>query len=209
GGMMLSNGVNDTPLAKRVVYIILKFTSQSTNMLLLGIILLPQILAIFIPASAVRVALILPIVILLSNLKSLNTQENYRKQMLLGLAYGGNISGTGVLTAAISNIILVDILTLYTGQKISYFNWFVYAFPIWILSIPITWFIVVKSFKTTSIKLTAVKGEIDDQLHKLGQLNRKEKRCILNLLITVVLWFTEPFNRLHTEFKMLISVFLI
>ncbi|GAA0369726.1 SLC13 family permease [Bacillus horti] len=209
GGMMLANGVNQTFLGQRMVYYILKITGNKATSLLLGIIMVPQILAIFIPASAVRAALILPIVLSLISLLKLEDQVNFKKQMMLALAYGGNVSGVGLLPAAIGNILVVELVYLYTDHVISYFDWFLYAFPIWLLSIPVTWYVVKKAYPLDGVKLGNVKGEIDGQLQKLGKLTMAEKKCIGILLLTVTLWTTQSVHGLHPAFPTLLAAILI
>ena len=44
--------------------------------------------------------------------------------IMLGVAYGGNISGTAVMTAAIGNILTVELFNRFAGINITYFQWF-------------------------------------------------------------------------------------
>ncbi|MBR3120608.1 MAG: anion permease, partial [Oceanobacillus sp.] len=99
-GMMIAKGVNETPLMNRVTYWMLQKWGSSAKGIFIGIFLLMQIQAFFIPATAVRASLMVPVVV--SILKSVGAQKgsNFSKLMLIGTAYAGNISGTAILTAA-------------------------------------------------------------------------------------------------------------
>ncbi len=205
GGMMFANAVNSTPLANRVVYFILKYTGNSPNSLLFGIILIPQILAIFIPTAAVRVSLILPVILSLISILQIHNEVGLKKQMMLAVSYGGTISGIGLLPAAVSNVIVVELLYFYTGTIISYFDWFLYTFPIWFLSIPITWYVVKQSSSTEDLHLDNVKKETIQQITKLGPLSREELKCIIILVFTVMLWTTQPLHGLHPSVVTLLS----
>lgn len=209
GGMMIAKGVNNTPFGQRIVYYFLKLLSKNYRTLLLGIIFIPQILAIFIPATGVRTALILPIIISLISVLNLEKYEHTKKQMMLAVAYAGNISGIGFLPAAIGNVLVVEILYIYTDITISYFDWLLYTFPIWLLTIPITWYVVATAFPTEKIELRNVRQVLEEKLKSLGPIRPREKRCIIILIITVGLWATQSIHGFHPAIPALFSVILL
>src|SRR5699024_2119794 len=131
GGMMMANAVNATPLVKRVSYFILKKWGGQAKGLLGSLILVQQIQALFIPSTAVRSMLILPISSMIIKTVGAKRGSNLQKMIMLSVAFGGNISGTAIMTAAVGNILTVELLYRFTAIKITYFQWFLYTFPLW------------------------------------------------------------------------------
>ncbi|MDQ0340779.1 anion transporter [Caldalkalibacillus uzonensis] len=209
GGMMMAQGVHSTTIGQRVVYSMLKVTGNSPGALLFGIIMIPQILSLFIPATGVRTTLVLPVILALINILQLQDQVNYKKQMMLSVAYGGNISGIGFLPAAIGNVLVVEIVYIYTGTTISYFDWFLYTFPIWLLSIPVTWYVVYKAYPIQFTHLRDIRKELEIKIRELGKLGPKDKRCLVILLLTVLLWVSQGLHGLHPAIPALIAAVLM
>ncbi|MBX9973587.1 DASS family sodium-coupled anion symporter [Cytobacillus firmus] len=211
GGMMLARGVNDTPLAKRLAYLILAKWAGTAKGLLASILLIPQVQAFFIPAVAVRATLILPVALMALDHIGVKKDGNLRKMILLGVAFGGTISGTIVMTAAIGNILTVELLKQFLGVQITYLQWFMYTVPIWLFLIPLSWLILIKSFPLPkeNEEFHHLKEEMDKKLKELGTINTDEKKCIGILILIVCLWFTEPLHGLHPSIPTLIGVILM
>jgi sodium-dependent dicarboxylate transporter 2/3/5 len=211
GGMMLARGVNDTPLAKRVAYLFLSKWGGTAKGLLGSIIIIPQIQSFFIPAAAVRTTLLLPVALMSLDAIGERGKGNLRKMILLGVAFGGTISGTAVMTAAIGNILTVELLREFVQIKITYIQWFLYTFPIWLFLIPTAWLLLLKCFPLTDEEknFPHVKEEIQRKLHTLGKMNSQEKKCLAILIFIVALWFTEPFHGLNPSLPALVGVVLM
>jgi sodium-dependent dicarboxylate transporter 2/3/5 len=211
GGMMLAKGVNGTPLTKRIAYIFLSRWGGTAKGLLGSIIIIPQIQSFFIPAAAVRATLMLPVALLSLDTIGERAKGNLGKMILLGVAYGGTVSGTAVMTAAIGNILTVELLKDFLGIKITYIQWFTYTFPIWLILIPVVWYTLLRRFPLTEEEKSFphVKEEMKKKLDSLGKLNIQEKKCLGILTLIVALWFTEPLHGLHPSIPALIGVVLM
>lgn len=211
GGMMLARSVNETSLAKRITYLILRKWGHTSKGLLGSILAIMQIQAFFIPATAVRTTLMLPISSMIIKTVDAKPNSNLRKLILLGVAYGGNISGTAIMTAAIGNILTVELLNSYANVSITYFQWFYYTFPLWFLLIPSMWILLLKLFPLPKEERTfsMVKREMDEKINELGPVNHKEIRCLIILFSIVGLWLTEPLHGLHPSIPALIGVVLM
>jgi sodium-dependent dicarboxylate transporter 2/3/5 len=196
-GMMMARAVNATPLAQRMTYYILLKFGTSTSKVLAGILLISQIQAFFVPATAVRASLLMPVVIALLKTFDYKSHPNIRRQFMLGVAYGGNISGTAILPAAIGNVLTVEILNIYLDYGFSYFDWFLVAFPIWFLLIPAIWFILIRTCPAEVDEIAGIKETIQLKLSELGKITPEEKRCLGVLGVTVLMWMTESLHHMH------------
>jgi anion transporter len=208
-GMMIAKGVNETPLMNRITYTLLAKWGSSAKGIFTGLFLLMQIQAFFIPATAVRSSLMVPVV--LSVLKAVGAKKgsNFSKLMLVGTAYAGNISGTAILTAAIGNILTIEILQLYVGRSLSYLDWLLYAFPVWLLLIMVIPYIVWKCFPPEDFSFHILHKQMNQNKEKLGELSSGELKCIIILSVTVLLWMTQPIHGYHPTVPALMAVVLM
>lgn len=211
GGMMLAKAVNETSLVKRVTYKIVGKWGGRPSGLLGSLIIIQQIQAFFIPSTAVRSTLILPISTMVIHTVDAKPESNLRKMIMLGVAFGGNISGTAVMTAAIGNILTVELLYKYAGVKITYFQWFLYTFPLWLLLIPSIWILLLKMYPLPKEQQSfpMIKSEMEERVRELGPVNSREIRCFVMLIAIVGLWLTEPLHGMHPSIPALIGVVLM
>lgn len=211
GGMMLATAVNETALIKRMSYTILKKWGSRSAGLLGSIIIIQQIQAFFIPSTAVRSALILPVSTMIIETTHAEPGGNLRKMIMLGVAFGGIISGTSVMTAAIGNILTVELLNRFAGINITYFQWFYYTFPIWLILIPAIWLMLLKVFPLPEEQqyFPAIQEEMAEKLEDLGPISAREIRCLAILLAIVIFWLTEPLHGLHPSVPALAGVVLM
>ncbi|OMP65966.1 SLC13 family permease [Domibacillus epiphyticus] len=210
-GMMLARGVNDTPLTKRMAYLFLAKWGGTAKGLLASILIIPQAQSFFIPAAAVRTALILPIALMSLEAIGEKGKGNLTKMILLGVAFGGTISGTAVMTAAIGNILTVELLKEFLQINITYIQWFYYTFPLWLILIPTAWYVLLKWYplEEGEKNFPHVVEEMNKKLRSLGKVNRQEKKCLAILILIVGLWFTEPWHGMHPSVPALIGVVLM
>lgn len=209
GGMMMAQAVNQTTLGKRITYAVMARTQGDMKRILWAVILIPQILAFFIPATGVRTTLLLPLVISIADLLQLSKRSGERKQVLVGLAFGANVSGTAILPAAIGNVLTIEVLDIYLDQNISYFAWLWYTFPIWLGMIPVTWWCIRRAFPARQESYIELVQVMRQKLRELGPLRREEKQCLLILLCTVALWMSEGWHGLHPSIPALFAVVLM
>ncbi|SFB02558.1 anion transporter [Lentibacillus halodurans] len=211
GGMMLAKAVNETRLAQRITYLILSRWGGNAKGLLGSILVIPQVQAFFIPATAVRTSLLLPVALNVLDTVGAKRDSPLRKMILLAVAFGCTISGTAVMTAAIGNILAVDILNQIRNVNITYFEWFIYSLPLWLALIPGSWFVLLKCFplKEKDDSFPHLKLEIQQKVKEFGPLDKKEIRCLIILSLTVVMWMSEPLHGLHPSVPALIGVFLM
>ncbi|MFC3418943.1 SLC13 family permease [Salinicoccus hispanicus] len=209
GGMMMAMGVNQTLLVKRMTYFLLSRMGGSAKGIYTGFFILMQIQAFFIPATAVRASLMVPILSSIIEETGVDKQSNFNKLMYIGAAFGGSVSGIVVLTAAIGNILAVEILRLYVGVSISYLQWFIYAAPVWLMLVLATMYIVWKCYPPEAHSFERLQNKMKGKYQSLGHLTVDEKKCTAILIITILIWFTESWHGYHPTFGALLAVVLM
>src|SRR5699024_12743302 len=110
GGMTFARAINETPLSKRITYKVIKKWGTSAKALVGSLLIIMQIQAFFIPATAVRTTLMLPISTMIIKTVGAKPGSNLQKALTLAVAFGGNISGTAVMTAAVGSLVTVEFL---------------------------------------------------------------------------------------------------
>lgn len=210
-GMMLATAVNETALIRRMSYWILERWGGHAKGLLGSIIIIQQIQAFFIPSTAVRSALILPVSSMIIETTKAGPGSNLRKMIMLGVAFGGIISGTSVMTAAIGNILTVELLDRFADIQITYFQWFYYTLPLWLILVPSIWLMLLKVFPLPEEHrfFPEIQQEMASKMAALGPVSAPEIRSLLILLFIVILWLSEPLHGMHPSLPALIGVVLM
>ena len=208
-GMMIATGVNQTNLMDRVTYGLLSKWGKSAKGIYTSLFLLMQLQAFFIPSTAVRTSLMMPLVSSTLDAVGAKKETNFSKLLLVSTAFGGSVSGVAILTAAIGNILTVEILRLYAGTTLSYVEWFLYALPIWLMLIVVIPVILWRSFPPENFSFEKLQGEMSENLKELGSYTMGDKKCIVILTFTILVWMTEPFHGYHPTFGALLAVILM
>ncbi|TVT27335.1 hypothetical protein FO441_09840 [Salinicoccus cyprini] len=209
GGMMMAVGVNQTLLVKRMTYFLLARMGGTARGIYVGFFILMQIQAFFIPATAVRASLMVPVLSSIIEETGVDARSNFNKLMYIGAAFGGNVSGIVVLTAGIGNILAIEILRLYEGVSISYLQWFIYAAPVWLLLVLATMYIVWRSYPPEAHSFDRLQNKMQGKYQSLGRLTVEEKKCTAILAVTILIWFTESWHGYHPTFAALLAVVLM
>lgn len=192
-GLMMAQGISHTTLGERAAYrLILRFGASPRGSLM-ALLLTLQILALFVPATAVKATLLLPIIYTLGkNLVQTGSNPGVHKMLLLGLAYGTHITALAVLPGAIGNVITADLISANLAYEMTYTRWLAFFAPISLALIPCTWFILTRAFPAgddgNSVERIAY---LKKELEAFGPLTFGEKKLIAILFITVVLWMTD------------------
>lgn len=209
GGMMMAIGVNSTPLVKRMTYSMLSSMGKSAKGIYTGLVVLMQIQAFFIPATAVRASLMMPVIADIIEETGVSKDSNFNKLLYIGTAFAVNISGVAVLTAAIGNILTIEILRLYVGESVSYLQWFIYAAPMWLLFTIVIMYIVWKCYTPEVSSFENLHQEMKKKNREIGKLTVDEKKCIAILIVTIIIWLTESWHGYHPTFGALLAVVLM
>ncbi len=107
--------------------------------LLLSLIFVSAGMSMFIP-NAVTVLAMIPVI------RKLDAElESMTTPLTLSIIYGANIGGMGSLIGSPANMLLIGALDFFKvagREKITFFNWFVWAVPLVLLFLMLAWFTV-------------------------------------------------------------------
>ncbi|MFM1654684.1 SLC13 family permease [Brevibacillus sp. B_LB10_24] len=190
-GMMIASAVEQTSLGKRLAYQLLYWLGDKKGGVLAGIILIPQVMAFFIPAAAVRTAMLLPIVFSIASILGIKQGDVMGKKLMMGVVVSCGISGVAILPAAIGNVITVDLIHTYLHQHVTYVDWLILAFPMWLILIPVSWWVLHRCFPVKNEIPGGLKVKMKAMIGELGPVTREEKRLLAILVAVCLMWALE------------------
>ena len=188
GSLMIATAIVKQELDKRIGLFILKRTGAKIERVVMGIVATTAILAAFIADHTVA-AMFLPVGIALT-VKSGDDLKNLGKLMMFAIAYGAAIGGLGTPSGGARNVIMIEYWSQMYGIDISYGQWMLYAFPLVLVMIPITAFILLRIFKPEVKDLSAAMESIQQEVGEKGRMTQQEWMAAGIFLVTLVMWIT-------------------
>ncbi|MCA1011439.1 SLC13 family permease [Halobacillus halophilus] len=191
---IISHAFIETGLASRLSLKLLTVSRGSGSGLILISYILMLILSILIPSNIGKANLVTSVLDrLLKNLNEINSIENLGKSLFIGISYLTAIAGAFVATGASSTIYTFGLFT-DISNSINYISWLSYfALPI-ILFTLILWGIMIHIFPPRNINRKHLLRLIDKRLEELGPVKRSEKKVIMIMSITLLLWTTSSLH---------------
>ncbi|MHC0551668.1 SLC13 family permease [Salinicoccus sp. CNSTN-B1] len=208
-GVMLVQGVGRTSLIPRLSYALVYRLGRSLKGLFIGIFVLIQFMAFFIPTNSVRATLLLPLATKVVDTVGADGKSNYNRLIMVGIAFATNLSAVGVLTGAVSNILAVELLNSYTGYSITYLQWFLYALPLWVLLTILIPLVLLWFYPPEDMDTEVLYKEMEIAYKEFGPLSSDEWKCIIVLGLTVLLWALEAVHGFHPVVPAMLAVVLI
>ncbi|GGD90184.1 SLC13 family permease [Paenibacillus nasutitermitis] len=168
-----------------------------------GIVAGGMLLNPMIPSSSAKVALGVPIARTLSELMGFRPQS--RGAAGLGLAamifYG--FTAPFILTGSYTNVMAYGLIP--GAQQLSWFKWFLYALPAFIIFTAVMLLSIKTLFKNVEQPKAVSRKVLDDQLKVLGSFTREEKITMFTVLGSIGLLIAQPLHGIDNTWVMLLG----
>lgn len=198
GSLMLAVAVVKQKLDKRIAYAIVRVTGTKTVNICFGISVVSGLLASFIGEHTVA-AMMLPVGITLIQLTSEDPRKvrNLAAVLLFSIAYGCSVAGIGTPSGGARNAIMIgywkeffyDPANPETRQfLIDYVKWMVYAYPMFLLQLPLVTAILLVTFKPEKKNLSRAVAKLRTQVKLQGGMKPGDWLSILFFLMILVAW---------------------
>tara|TARA_R110000787_G_scaffold196454_1_gene307784 strand:+ start:6370 stop:7800 length:1431 start_codon:yes stop_codon:yes gene_type:complete len=196
GGFVMALALEKVNLHKRIALTIIRMTGTTPNKVVLGFMIATAFMSMWISNTASTVVM-LPIAI--SVIKLLIDDEdgftkgdrNFALSIMLGIAFSANAGGIATVIGTPPNSVLIGLLENEYNTEISFLKWMVMGLPFSIMMVTLCYLVLVKlMFPCNHIKFTASANVISDELKKLGNISKQERRVLTIFAITVTLWIT-------------------
>nr|WP_321224418.1 DASS family sodium-coupled anion symporter [uncultured Psychroserpens sp.] len=207
GGFIIAIAIEKWNLHKRIALNIINIIGSDVRKIILGFMLATAFLSMWISNTATAV-MMLPIgIAIIKQLKdNPNTIENenniFGKALMLAIAYSASIGGIGTLIGTPPNLVLAGVVSDIYGYEITFFQWFIFGFPIAMILLFICWQYLTKfAFKFKQTEFPGGKQEIKRLLNTLGNISYEEKIVAIVFALTAFCWVTRSFllNRILPE----------
>jgi len=191
-------------LGKRIaLYITCIFGSRS-SMVLLSFMLcgcLISMVLVDIPTAIILGGVAYP---LLQENGCMPGKSNFGRLLMMGIPIAAAIGGLATPAGSGLNVLTVNLVHKATGIQISFLDWTAVGFPLSLILIALSWFILLKIYPP---EISEVKGleNVKRQRQELGPLTKDEKKFLVVFGLVLILWFTQSLTGIQTAFSSLIG----
>ncbi|WP_158974920.1 DASS family sodium-coupled anion symporter [Cellulophaga sp. L1A9] len=199
GGFILAIAIEKCNLHKRIALSIIKIVGTNIINIILGFMIATALLSMWISNTAATV-MILPMgMAIVSQLRdNPNTIKNenvlFGKALMLAIAYSASIGGIATLIGTPTNLVLAGVVQTTFGVEITFYQWFVFGFPIALILLFLCWKYLTKfAFKFEQKEFPGGREEINAQLKALGKMSYDEKMVLAVFVCTAFAWITRSF----------------
>lgn len=198
---ILSSMLVKTNLAKRIALAMIVKFGRTSKWILLAFFGLNLMLAAFIPATAARAAILLPIIIVVARIYGASNKKpnNFGRNLFLQNLQGINFGSSAYMTGSNANLIAVAFILSMGGSRIYYTDWLFASFPVVLVAAIISWWIgpalVFKLRKEE--KTPVVPGGLEkmqEKLHEMGPVTSGEKKAAVIFGLVILLWVTDKLH---------------
>ena len=195
GGFFLALAIEKWNLHQRIALNILKKTGGNGNQILLGFMISTFVISMWISNTATTM-MMFPIALSVLKVMSRNydksTLGNFSTAILLSIAYASNIGGLSTIIGTPPNTAYVGFMADHMNINISFFQWFLFCFPVAVLILIALYLAFTKWLFPNDIKANAKTDSfLSSKLLDLGPWTKAEKRVFIVFICTATLWMTK------------------
>ena len=198
GSLMLAVAVVKQKLDKRLAWLIVRITGTRTWRVCLGISAVSGFLASFVGEHTVA-AMMLPVGITLVTLTSEDPKKvrNLAVVLLLSISYGCSVAGIATPSGGARNAIMIgywkeffyDPTSPETWKYlVSYLRWMAYAYPMFVLQLPLVTAILLFSFKPEYRNLSRAVVKLRAQVESEGPMKTADWVAIFIFILILFGW---------------------
>jgi len=194
GGFFLANGAAKFGLDKNLAALMLKPFGTSPTRVLLGIMLITGFLSMWMSntaTTATLMAVVLPLI------HRLDKADKLRAALALGVPFAANIGGMGTPVGSPPNAI--SIAALGEAGSVTFSQWMVFAVPLTIVLLVVTWLVLVFCFRSQTTS-------IDFSMKSAWVKSKPAWIYYVTAMFTIGLWVTESLHGINSFIVGLIPV---
>jgi sodium-dependent dicarboxylate transporter 2/3/5 len=198
GSLMLAVCVVKQKLDKRIAWFIIRMTGTKTTNICFGISAVSGVLASFIGEHTVA-AMMLPVGITLITLTSDDPKRvrNLAVVLLFSICYGCSVAGIATPSGGARNAIMIGYWKEFffdptnpDTQKyiISYLKWMMYAYPMFLIQLPLVTLVLIFSFRPEFRDLSRAVVKLRTQIENEGPMKGGDWLAIVLFFLILIGW---------------------
>ncbi len=204
--LFLTAAIEITGLDKRIAFGILKVLGPKTHRIFLGIILIMLVLAFLIPSIIARAAVVTSIAVSLITAFEVDRKSIFARNLLICVGLSASISGIGLLSAGIPNVIALSFIEQYSHHSISWIDWLKYSLPFSVALMLALYFLLIRLNKFEFTEIPGGRQVIDAAYSQLGPMSAEEKRIAVICGLTILLWATQTYHKIDLSTVAILAV---
>ena len=189
GSLMIAEVLTKHGLDKRIASVILRRVGTSTRKVAFGLVSTCALLSTFMSDHMVA-AVMLPVGISIVESAREEKSPLLGKLIMFCIAYGCAIGGMGTPSGGARNAIVIAYLRELYNIQIGYGTWVLAAFPIVLINIPVTTFILTRVFKPEVKELKNALERMRIEGAEMGAIKKEEKMALSVFAVVLGLWIT-------------------
>ncbi len=187
GAFILAAGIMKSGLSEHLALAVFRRFGNSPRQLLLAMLLLPAVMACFMPEHAVA-AVLLPLVWAIVRGLDLPKGHRFGASLFLALAWGAIIGGVMTLLGGARGPLAMAIVEETTGSGFSFVEWTLAAAPMVLGMLAVAATILLVTTPANSVDMAGARERIAARQLELGQLTIAGRMMALLMLVTMVAW---------------------
>lgn len=187
GAFALAAGIIRSGLSEQMALAVLDRMGTSPRRLLLTVLLLPALMACFMPEHAV-VAVMLPIVWSVVRGLDLPRGHSFTSGLFFALAWGAIIGGVMTLLGGARGPLAMAILQETTGRVFSFTDWTLAAAPVVLGMLTVAAVLLLSIVNMSSVDMQGAVQRIDQQRLEIGRASWPARLMALLMLFTMFGW---------------------
>ena len=190
-GFLLAMAMRKTKLDTWIALQILSRIPANGKVLILTMMILSAVFSMFMSNTAAAAVLIPLAITLMSQFEG--EYFEFRKTLVLSIAYSATLGGIGSLIGTPPNIIAADLASEFNGADITFSEWFFFGAPVVLVMIPVIFLYINLRFKPSipSEKVKVAKDHALKELQSHGGLNKDQITVGIVFAVIFILWLTE------------------
>jgi len=193
GGFIIALAMERWDLHRRIALRIILLIGISPHRIILGFMAATFFLSMWISNTATTMMMVPMAMAIIVKMQESFGREKVHKigiGLLIGLAYAASIGGTATLIGTPPNLAFARILTITfpDAPDISFTQWMIFALPLAVLFMVITWLLLTKIFVGKAEGLTTDPTIFREELERLGPIRYEEKIILAAFGLVAFLW---------------------
>lgn len=193
GGFLLALAMEEWGLHKRIALKIITLFGGSPTSIVIGFMIATAFLSMWISNTATAVMMLpigLAIIHKMENEFGESRTKNFSITLMLSIAYACSLGGVATIIGTPPNLVFIRIFQIIFPEApvISFGSWMLLAFPLTLVMLTFTAFLLIKVFYRFDKNLVIDSGFIKNEYKNLGKITFEESIIGIVFSITAFLW---------------------
>lgn len=191
GSLMIAVAFVKQKLDRRIAYLLLRATGGNPYAFAVGLMVTAGVIASLIGEHTVA-AILMPVCVVV--IRAVYDREGEDPALaaliLFSLAYSATIASIGTPSGAARNAIMIQYWQDLQNTPVTYLDWVLASFPVLFFLLPVTAFILCRTFRPKVSDLSRVISRLREEVKAQGSLSAADWLTIAIFVFTLGLWLT-------------------